>query len=77
MTKYWFRPKTYGYGMIPISWEGWLVVVIFVGILALAAYSNQIFLYPRLEEVAGFFLDILILTSLFVIFCKDKTNAKL
>ena len=30
MNKLWFRRKTYGYGWTPNTWEGWLVVGIFV-----------------------------------------------
>jgi hypothetical protein len=25
MTRYWFKPKRYGYGATPITWEGWVV----------------------------------------------------
>ena len=25
MARYWFRPKRYGYGAMPVTWEGWLV----------------------------------------------------
>lgn len=77
MTKYWFKPKTYGYGLTPISWEGWVVTLIFVGILVLAAYANQMFLYPRPEEVAGFVLDVTVFTTLFTLLCKGKMNGKL
>jgi hypothetical protein len=35
MTRYWFRPKRYGYGATPVTWEGWaftgLVVAVIVG----------------------------------------------
>jgi hypothetical protein len=35
MTRYWFRPKRYGYGATPVTWEGWaftgLVVAIVLG----------------------------------------------
>jgi hypothetical protein len=24
MPQYWFRPKSYGYGATPITWEGWV-----------------------------------------------------
>jgi hypothetical protein len=23
MTRYWFKPKRYGYGATPVTWEGW------------------------------------------------------
>ncbi|HZD92178.1 MAG TPA: hypothetical protein VE224_18945 [Pseudolabrys sp.] len=27
MTQYWFRPKRYGYGATPVTWQGWLVTL--------------------------------------------------
>jgi hypothetical protein len=30
MTTYWFRPKRYGYGDTPTTWQGWAVVAAFV-----------------------------------------------
>jgi hypothetical protein len=28
--KFWFKPKQYGYGATPVTWEGWASVVLFV-----------------------------------------------
>lgn len=27
MHRYWFRPKRYGYGATPVTWEGWAVTL--------------------------------------------------
>jgi hypothetical protein len=27
MTTYWFRPKRYGYGATPTTWQGWAVTL--------------------------------------------------
>jgi hypothetical protein len=27
MTEYWFKPRRFGYGVTPITWQGWLVTV--------------------------------------------------
>jgi len=27
MNRYWFRPKRYGYGATPTTWEGWVVTI--------------------------------------------------
>jgi hypothetical protein len=35
--KPWFGPKRWGWGWRPISWQGWLVVLIYVGAVALIA----------------------------------------
>jgi hypothetical protein len=37
MSRYWFRPKTYGYGVTPVTWEGWAVT--FGTALAMVAVS--------------------------------------
>lgn len=28
LNKYWFKPKRYGYGAYPSTWEGWLTIII-------------------------------------------------
>ncbi len=28
--KYWFKPKGFGYGATPTTWEGWAVVIVFI-----------------------------------------------
>jgi hypothetical protein len=30
MSRYWFRPKRYGYGATPITWEGWVFTLAIV-----------------------------------------------
>ena len=37
MTRGWFGPKTFGWGVSPASWEGWLATLVFV--LAMIAVS--------------------------------------
>jgi hypothetical protein len=37
----WFRPKTFGYGATPNTWEGWLATILFVFlILATSALGD-------------------------------------
>jgi hypothetical protein len=36
MTQYWFRPKQYGYGATPITWEGWVLVLGFAALMAVS-----------------------------------------
>ena len=31
MTQYWFKPKSYGYGATPTTWQGWAVSLAFAG----------------------------------------------
>lgn len=31
----WFKRKTYGWGWVPVTWQGWLVILVWAGIFAL------------------------------------------
>jgi len=37
MTRYWFKPKRYGYGATPTTWEGWAFTGLIVAIIAVGA----------------------------------------
>ena len=37
--KKWFKARSYGYGWEPVTWQGWLVVILFVGGLLWNAYT--------------------------------------
>jgi hypothetical protein len=44
MTTYWFKPKRYGYGATPVTWEEWAVT------LAAVAAMVAVSLFLRLTE---------------------------
>ena len=44
MIDYWFKPKRYGYGATPVTWQGWAVTL--GTVLAMVAVS----LFLRLTE---------------------------
>ena len=37
MSEYWFKPKRYGYGATPVTWQGWAVTI--GAVLAVVAVS--------------------------------------
>ena len=37
MTAYWFKPKRYGYGATPVTWQGWAVTAAAVITIFVAA----------------------------------------
>lgn len=42
LNKYWFKPKVYGYGAFPATWEGWATIVIFViGVLSTVSIAEK------------------------------------
>ena len=38
MTQLWFKAKKYGYGWYPATWQGWLVILVYLTILGLLIY---------------------------------------
>jgi hypothetical protein len=37
--RYWFKPKIFGYGATPTTWDGWAVTVGYCGVIALATLA--------------------------------------
>lgn len=64
MGEYWFKPRRYGYGATPTSWQGWAVVAAFVlvllgtaKVLITDAHPHPgLFIVAVLAEVAGLIL---------------------
>ena len=44
MSTFWFRPKRYGYGATPVTWQGWALT------LGTVAVMVAVSLYLRLNE---------------------------
>lgn len=76
MSRYWFRPKTYGYGATPVTWEGWAVT--FGTALAMAAVSVALRMTSKsdwaLAALVAF--DVVALGALLVVSCR-KTDGEL
>ena len=57
---YWFPAKRYGWGWgWPSSWQGWVVLAAFVGLLGLAS-----FLFPPKQSLGAFLVSVLVLAAL-------------
>jgi hypothetical protein len=42
MTEYWFKPKRYGYGAVPVTWQGWaLTLGTVLAMVAVSLYLRQ------------------------------------
>lgn len=82
MTKYWFKPKKYGYGFFPISWEGWLATLIMLGLVFLSAYTNGFFELSETnqalppEDGARFLLDVFLILGISTFYFEKKTDGK-
>lgn len=52
MKKLWFRAKNYGWGWYPVTWQGWLVILLYVG-----AITAHAFLFSELTKNSGTLAD--------------------
>ena len=34
MNEFWFKPRSFGFGATPVTWEGWAVVAIYLAAVA-------------------------------------------
>jgi hypothetical protein len=75
MTTYWFKPKRYGYGATPVTWQGWAVilgtVLAMIGVNVGLRLTEGRFWAPAL--IFGF--DALALAFLFMV-CRHKTEGQ-
>ena len=69
LNEYWFKPKKYGYGAYPYTWEGWLLMIAYIILLVLIikniTFNNYLF-----------YISILMWTISIVFLSKEKTKEK-
>ena len=41
--KYWFEPKKIGWGWVPISFEGWLLIIVLLFVVLMSGYVSGIY----------------------------------
>ena len=77
MTQYWFKPKRYGYGATPVTWEGWAVTLTAVIVVAGSAVAMNR-LVTQSDAVAWLTWAVLIAagTWWFVQFCRRRTDGE-
>ena len=69
--KLWFKRKTYGWGWVPTTWQGLVVVVIYVLIMISFSYINQTEA-PDGNLFVGFVFPFIIFTPILIFICYKK-----
>jgi hypothetical protein len=70
--QFWFKPKTYGYGNTPSTWEGWALTLGFVAFIAAMTVAMETGAAP----LSWGFAAVLIVTVGFVALAKAKTDGE-
>lgn len=65
----WFKAKTYGYGWYPATWQGWLIILIWIALLSLNAWRLMSIDPPPTENTIEFAAETLATTAVLVYIC--------
>ena len=71
----WFKRKLYGWGWVPVRWQGWAVVLAFIGFIVWNGVSLEKNNQPTDSDLTSFFVKIVI-AALIMIFVCYKTGEK-
>jgi len=77
MTRYWFKPKRYGYGATPVTWEGWVATL--AAIVVVAGSIVTMTLLVDKSDLIGWLLwaaFIAAVTYWFVQSCRWRTDGE-
>ncbi|MEK6844061.1 MAG: hypothetical protein AABX83_01400 [Nanoarchaeota archaeon] len=69
---YWFKRKLYGWGWVPVKWQGWVSILILVAFLILNGFYLASKTQPSNADFALFFASIIIYGIIIFFVCYKK-----
>ena len=69
---YWFKRKLYGWGWTPATWEGWLVLAVFIGALIWISFDIDRIAQPTGIKLTIFFIKVIALVIILLAICYKK-----
>ena len=70
--KLWFKAKTYGIGWYPITWQGWIVTLVFVGLIILSSLLAERYTQKTSTFLIAYLSSIFLLVIILIIICWKK-----
>jgi hypothetical protein len=75
MSAYWFKPREYGYGATPVSWQGWAITVATMIVVVMTSI-----VVPALADGAAWALSAIVIDvvaiAVLVIVSRRKTDGE-
>ena len=66
--KYWFKAKTYGYGWYPATWQGWLIILVYLMI-----FGSLVFIFETdIEKYSVFYFTSVAVITLLLVYISYK-----
>lgn len=72
---YWFKRKTYGWGWMPATWQGWICIFVFVVLVTLNFYRIDSASHSASDTLINFVPETAVLAAILVLICW-KTGEK-
>jgi ACR3 family arsenite efflux pump ArsB len=67
--KLWFKAKRFGWGWYPCSWEGWMVILLYVVVITIHSINIERFADSGKEVIINFVIPLIINTIFLIIIC--------
>ncbi len=70
--KLWFKRKSYGWGWQPSSWEGWVVLLVYLLITIVVFRSTDLTQHSGSDTLINFAPRFVVLTIILIFVCYKK-----
>ena len=75
MSTYWFKPREYGYGATPITWQGWAVTVGTMIVVVMSSLVVPALASGAASALSAFVIDALAIAALIIV-SRRKTDGE-
>ncbi len=66
---YWFKKKLYGWGWVPVKWQGWVAVWIYIFVFVKIFIQIDSKSHSGSDTLIGVFIPFVILTGILMTIC--------
>lgn len=69
---YWFKRKLYGWGWVPVRWQGWAVLALYIGVVVYLFRGAAFEAHVGFNTLVIFNVPFLVATAILFLICYKK-----
>lgn len=69
---YWFKRKLFGWGWVPVRWQGWVIVGVYIAALVYISTYVDGNSHSVSDTLYGVFVPFVVMTILLIVICYKK-----
>jgi len=73
MAAFWFRPKRYGYGVTPVTWQGWTITIATAIVVGVSSALVPVFAATAPSIFLAIPIDLMLIAALLIV-SRRKTD---